>query len=172
MCVFMHTHVRRCSPAGEEGREGSSQPGKERLEVAQVDGRSGVTVARLLSSRLLYHTTLSSPEWPSVQPVLERDRRHSWTRQLCVQPHLCPLSRRGSWMTTWHLGITLGSSARAPWSGGQALACPTKSTPSSAPKLPGPIRGTRGQGSTALSPRLRGLTQPPLIPREVLPDPR
>ena len=45
------------------------------------------------------------------------------------------------------------------------LACPTKSNPSSAPKLQGPIRGTRGQGSTALNPRLRGLTQPPPTPR-------
>lgn len=53
MCVFMHTCKHRCSPAGEEGREGRSQPGEERLEVAQVDGRSGVSVAHLLLSHLL-----------------------------------------------------------------------------------------------------------------------
>ena len=93
VCVFIHTCARRPSPVGEEGREGRSQPGEERLEVAQVDGGRGVSVAHLLSSHLLYNTTLSSLERLSVQPMLERVGRHSLTGQLCVQPHLSPLSR-------------------------------------------------------------------------------
>lgn len=108
VCVFMHTLVCRCSPAGEEGREGSSQPGKEKLEVAQVDGRSGVTVAHLLSSRLLYHTTLSSPEWPSVQPVLERDRRQSHRAALCSATLVSPFQARGlddHLAPGYHLGL-------------------------------------------------------------------
>lgn len=44
-------------------------------------------------------------------------------------------------MTTWHLGITLGSSAGATWRGHQALPCPTKGNLSAAPNLPGTVRG-------------------------------
>ena len=119
VCVFMHTRVRRCSPVGEEGREGSSQPGKERLEVAQGDGRSGVTVAHLLSSRLLYHTTLSSPEWPSVQLVLERDRRQFHKAALCSATLVSPFQTReldDHLAPGYHLGL-LSQGTMERWSG-------------------------------------------------------
>lgn len=173
VCVFMHTCAHRCSPAGEEGREGRSQPGEERLEVAQVDGRSGVSVAHLLLFHLLYlqYNTFIPRVAVSSAGVGESRETQSHRAALGSATRVSPLQVRG---LDDHLapGYHLGLLSQGTMGGGQALACPMKSNPSSALKLPGPIRGTQSQGSTALYPRLRGLTQPPPSPQEVLLDPR